>query len=102
MPEPRRQYLPSFKDEAIRLVLEHGYTCDRAGEQLGVPPKTLANWVRPHRKQRQATEVQRGVEQDDPTALRARITELQKRLRQAEMEREILKKATAFFAKENP
>lgn len=102
MSTARRQYPQSFKDEAIRLVLEQGYSCDQAGEQLGVPGKTLANWVRPHRKSNRNDEVQRGVEQDDPAALRARIAELQKQLRRTEMEREILKKATAFFAKENP
>lgn len=101
MKQERKRYSRAFKDEAIRLVLDHDYSCAKAGEQLGVPIKTLANWVRPHRKRRRSAAIQRGVEQDDPAALRARVAELEKQLRRAEMEREILKKATAYFAKES-
>ena len=97
----RKRYPADFKAEAIRLVLEQGYTCSKAGKQLGVPHKTLANWVRPRRKQQQTTAIAEGVLKDDPAALRGRIAELEKQLRRAEMEREILKKATAYFAKEN-
>lgn len=97
----RKQYPPEFKAQAIQLVLEQGYTCAKAGEQLGVPHKTLANWVRPRRKQEQSSAIAQGVLIDDPAALRGRITELEKQLRRAEMEREILKKATAYFAKES-
>jgi transposase len=83
-------------------VLQQGYTCAQAGTQLGVPKKTLANWVRPHRQRQRCTQIAEGLKTDDPAALRARIVELEKQLRRAEMEREILKKATAYFAKENP
>lgn len=98
----RKQYPKEFKTQAIQLVLQEGYTCGQAGKQLGVPKKTLANWVRPHRKQQQTQQIAKGLETDDPRALRARIAELEKLLRRAEMEREILKKATAYFARENP
>lgn len=101
MRQQRKQYRQSFKDEAVRLVLEHGYSCAQAGEQLGVPTKTLANWVRPHRRSERTAAIARGVEQDDPAALRAQIAELQKQLRRADMERDIFKKATACFAKDN-
>lgn len=57
----RRQYPRQFKDEAIRLVLEQGYTCGKAGEQLGVPAKTLANWVRPLRKEKRLAQIAVGV-----------------------------------------
>lgn len=97
----RKQYTPQFKAEAMKLVLEQGYTCRQAGKQLGIPHKTLANWVRPRRKQERSAAISLGVEHNDPAALRARIAELEKQLRRAEMEREILKKATAYFAKEN-
>lgn len=96
-----RQYTPQFKDQAMKLVLEHGYTCRQAGQRLGMPYKTLANWVRPRRRKDREAAIDLGVQQDDPAALRARIAELEKQLRRAEMEREILKKATAYFAKEN-
>jgi transposase len=97
----RRQYTEEFKKEAMKLVLEQGYTARQAGKQLGIPHKTLANWVRPFRKEKRSLEIARGVENDGPAALRARIVELEKQLRRTEMEREILKKATAYFAKEN-
>lgn len=97
----RRHYPAEFKAEAVKLVLEQGYSCQQAGKQLGVPSKTLANWVRPQRKQQRSIQIAAGVAVDDPAALRARIVELEKQLRRAEMEREILKKATAYFAKEN-
>jgi transposase len=98
----RRQYSKQFKDEAIRLVLEQGYTCDKAGAQLGVPAKTLANWVRPLRKERRSAQVAVGVANDDPAALRAEIAELKKQLRRAEMEREILKKFSQYASSQMP
>jgi len=97
----RKHYPPEFKAQAVSLVLEQGYSCHQAGKQLGIPHKTLANWVRPQRKQQRSAQIAAGVAKDDPAALRARIVELEKQLRRAEMEREILKKATAYFAKEN-
>ncbi len=98
----RRQYPKQFKDEAIRLVLEQGYTCGKAGLQLGVPAKTLANWVRPLRKERRSREIAVGVQSDDPAALRAEIAELKKQLRRAEMEREILKKFSQYASSQMP
>ena len=94
----RKQYSQELKAEAVGLVLEQGYTCDAAGQKLGVPPKTLANWVRPHRKENRLKQISLGVENNDPAALRAQITELHKQLRRAEMERDILKKSIAIFA----
>jgi transposase len=88
----RKQYTPEFKAEAMKLVLEQGYTCRQAGQQLGIPHKTLANWTRPRRKQERSAAIAAGVAQDDPAALRLRIAELEKQPRRAEMEREILKK----------
>lgn len=96
----RKVYPPEFKTEAVKLVLQQKYTCAQAGRQLGVPKKTLANWVRPYRRQRREAQIAEGLQTDDPAALKARIAELEKQLRRAEMEREILKKATAYFAKE--
>ena len=98
----RRQYPKQFKDEAVRLVLEQGYTCGKAGEQLGVPAKTLANGVRPLRKGATI-----GVRPPSawPATTRRRSgpgsSSWSKHLRRTEMEREVLKKATACFAKEN-
>lgn len=98
----RRVYPKQFKDEAIQLVLHQGYTCQKAAQQLGVPAKTLANWVRPLRKEKRSAEIAVGVAKDDPSALRARIAELEKQLRRTEMEREILKKFSQYASSQMP
>ena len=102
MQTERRIYPPQFKEQAIRLVLVEGDTCDKAGQKLGVPAKTLANWVRPRRRQERSAQVAVGVANDDPAALKARIAELEKQLRRTEMEREILKKFGQYAASQMP
>ena len=98
----RKRYTTAFKDEACKLVTQQSYEVATAAKQLGVAEQTLRYWL-----------VQRGwegpkplgleqQESDDPAYLKARVRELEQRLRRAEMEREILKKATAYFATQNP
>ena|SRR5208282_607009 len=98
----RKRYTLAFKDEACKLVTEQKYEIAIAGKQLGISEQTLRYWL-----------VQRGwagpkpvdLEQeqcDDPKYLKTRIRDLEQRLRRTEMEREILKKATAYFANQNP
>ena len=94
----RKRYTTAFKDEACRLVTEQGYGVTEAGKRIGVSDPTLRYWL-----------VQRGwegpkeqgleqQESSDPQYLKARVRELEERLRRSELEREILKKATAYFA----
>src|SRR5829696_6740522 len=98
----RKRYTTAFKEEACKLVSEQGYGVTEAGKQVGVADPTPRYWL-----------VQRGwegpkplgleqQESDDPKYLKARVRELEQRLRRAEMEREILKKATAYFANQSP
>jgi transposase-like protein len=47
--QQRRHYPDELKQEAIRLAIEHGMTCDAISAKLNAPPKTVANWVRPPR-----------------------------------------------------
>lgn len=98
----RRVYTDEFKAEAIKLVLEHGYTCDAAGQKLGVPPKTVANWVRPYRRDGRGRIVVQGVPSDDPAVLKAENAELRKQLRRAEMKRDILKKFSIYASSQMP
>jgi transposase len=98
----RKIYTRQFKEEAIAMVLQQGHTCKEVGERLGVPPKSLANWVRPLRKQQRGAQIAQGVAKDDPAALRARIVELEKQLRRTEMEREILKKFSQYASSQMP
>jgi transposase len=98
----RKRYTAAFKDEACKLVTVEGYESATAAKKLGLAEQTLRYWL-----------VQRGwegprpvglehEESDDPKFLKARVRDLEQRLRRAEMEREILKKATAYFASQNP
>jgi transposase len=89
-----RRYARELKDQACGLVISEGYDPANAGRQLGIPEMTLRGWlVKRHWKGVRAM-----PESDDPKILKARIRELEAKLRRVEMEREILKKATAYFA----
>jgi transposase len=92
---PRRTYTQDFKDSAARLVTEQGYTIKQAAKNLGVDPASIREWVR----RLPGTPANSS---DDPAPLKAEIARLREENRRLALEREILKKATAFFAKELP
>ena len=85
-----------FKRDAVRLVVDEGYTFAAAAKAVGVSDQTLRLW----RKKFGPAPKPCG---DDATLdeLRAENQRLNRELRRAELEREILKKATAYFAKES-
>ena len=88
-----RHYTEEFKKEAVKLVIEHGYTQNAAAESLGIPGKNVNRWVK---------ETREGVTAAQKVTLSAEekeICELRKEVQRLKMEKEILKKATAFFAK---
>ena len=91
----KRKFTKEFKISAVKLVNEQGYTVAEAAKSLGVDPSSLRSWVKRF-----------GVEADAAPegegALRAEVQRLRKENQRLLMEREILKKATAFFAKEQP
>jgi transposase len=98
----KHHYSVEFQEQACKLVTEQGYTQIKAAQELGVTRETIHEWLK-KRKLLQPIEV---VEPDyassrDPKVLKARISELEKRLRRAEMEKDILKKATAYFASQS-
>ena len=72
----RQVYSAELKQEAVRLVIEMGLNCTQAGQKLGAPAKTVANWVRPHRRQNRLKQIAQGVANDDPAALKAENLEL--------------------------
>jgi len=95
----RKHYSIQFQDEACKLVSEQGYKIQTAAQELGVNGEHLRYWL----KKRGLNKAPEVVEPDyansnDPNVLKTRIRELEKRLRRAETEKDILKKATAFFA----
>ena len=92
----RRRFTKEFKRDAVRLVVAESYSFKAASAAVGVCEKSLRDW----HKQFAPT--------PDPCGADASIEQLQdenkrlrKQLKRAEMEREILKKATAYFAKES-
>ena|SRR5579871_5009164 len=95
----RKHHSIEFQDEACKLVTEQGYKHKKAADELGITDTTLRAWL----KKRGLLKPVEIVEPDylasnDPRLLKARMRELEKRLRRSEMEKEILKKATAYFA----
>jgi len=88
----RRKYTKEFKEEAVRLISEEGYSYAEAGRNLGVNPNLLSRWKREFE----------GIELDpgSAAAMQAELKRLRKENKRLKMEREILKKAAAFFAKE--
>ena len=91
-----RVYTDEFKKDAMKLVLSEGYGVNEAARHLGIPSSTLNTWLIKARED----EVSDCTERTKSDLL-AEIKLLKKKNKRLEMEREILKKATAFFASEN-
>ncbi len=91
----RRSFSREFKLSAVKLVQEQGYTVPEAAKSLGVEPTSIRDWIK-----RLASQAGSGVDSD--SAMRAELRRLRAENKRLLMEREILKKATAFFAKQQP
>ncbi len=91
----RRRFTREFKVSAARLVTEQGYSVAEAAKSLGVDAGSIRGWVK--KFSGEGTEAPAG----EP-GLKAELTRLREENQRLRLEREILKKATAFFAKEQP
>jgi len=90
-----RIYTPEFKDEAVRQVVDRGYTVKEVAERLGISEASLYNWrkaVVPSKDDERAVELLESKREN--LTLRAE-------LRRTQEERDILKKAAAYFARES-
>lgn len=99
---PKRQYTEEFKNEAARLGQSVGQ--HEAARRLGVPIATLGNWVRKQREAQQPLPVDPGnsvavLPRRPVSELDAENSRLRKELASAKLDIEILRKATAYFAK---
>jgi transposase len=92
---PRRHFTDEYKAGAVRLVLEEGKTIGHVARDLDLTASALSTWVERARADR--TKGKTGL----TTAEREEMARLRKENRELRLEREILKKAAAFFAKEN-
>ena len=90
---PRRQFTEEFKAGAVRLVLDEGKSMGAVAHDLDLTESALREWVR--RAQADRTKGRTGL----TTAEREELTRLRKENRELRTERDILKKAAAFFAK---
>jgi transposase len=87
-----RQYTEDFKRDAVALVTEQGYKISEAARSLGINDNVLRRWKN-----------ELGAARDEPVLSddeKQELKQLRKRVRELEMEKEILKKASAYFAKE--
>jgi transposase len=90
----QQRYTPEFRSEAVKLVLEQGLQQSLAARRLSIPEGTLATWVAAAKSATKAVST-------PATELLTENAKLRKELAEARMERDILKKATAYFAKES-
>ena len=98
MSKKRTEYNDTFKAEAVTKIKENDGNISQTAKELGMPMQTLANW---QRKANGGTLAGTDTYSPDLIALQTEIKDLKKQLKIACEEREILKKATAYFAK-NP
>jgi transposase len=87
-------YTEEFREEAVRLVLESKSTVAQVAEDLGVKTWTLRGWVKKYRESTRASEPRR------PETIEEENRRLKRELSILRQERDILKKAAAYFAKE--
>ncbi len=87
-----QRYSPEFKDEAVRQVIDRGYSVAEISQRLGVSSHSLYKWVKavkPDKKELNAAEL---------IEAKSEVLKLRSQLRRAEEERDILKKAARYFA----
>jgi transposase len=89
------RFPPEFKEEAVRQIVDRGYSVPEVSQRLGVSTHSLYKWVKaikPDKSDQQATEL---------LAAKTEILRLLAQLQRTEEERDILKKAARYFAREH-
>ena len=90
----RKIYTSEFKAESVKMVLESDLTTYQVAKNLGISYKTLYSWVR--KSMPEATDTNAGKSQIK--SLQEELKKVKRQLKRTEQEREILKKAAAYFA----
>ena len=96
MTRKRRSFTPEYKAEVVGLVRDGGKAISAVARDLGLTESAVRKWVA-----LSEADTGRGAPKVLTTAEREELSQLRRENRQLRMEREILKKATAFFAKES-
>jgi transposase len=94
MNKERSRFTPEFKLEAVSLVLDKNYTVMQACAALEIGPTALRRWIKQYKQEQQGV-VPEGCRALTPE--QRQIQELQKRIERLELEKDILKKATALL-----
>ena len=96
MSEKRKSYDKEFKLSAVKMVVEGGLSISRVSQDLGINSNSLHNWKKAYLEDKQESFPGKGNLKPEEEELR----KLRKELSIVKMERDILKKTIAFFAKE--
>lgn len=88
----KRKYTQEFKEDAVKLVTEQGYKISETARNLGIGANMLGRWKKEFEEEANGSRL--------PSDERAELNRLREENRRLKMEREILKKAAAFFANE--
>ena len=92
---PNAFYTKELREEAVRLVTEGGLNIPEAGRRLSIAPSTLRYWVKASREGKNVGNTQKPL-----TEMEMDLTRVKRELAQVKMERDFLRKAAAYFAKE--
>jgi len=95
---PQGRYSKEFREEAVKLVTEEGLSVPEAGRRLSISPSTIVGWVNKFKAGRLG-EV--GKTYRPLTDVEMELARTKKELYEVKMERDILKKAAAYFARES-
>ena len=93
-----KTYTPEFRAEAVKLVLAQGLSLEEAAQRIAMPKGTLGNWVSAAKRGNggAAAPGSRTVPE-----LEVEVARLRRELAESNMERDVLKKASAYFARES-
>jgi transposase len=95
---PQGRYTKEFREEAVKLIIEEKISLPEAARRLSLPPSTLGNWVKAYKAGRLGDI---GRTQRPLTEIEMELARARKELVEVKMERDILKKAAAYFARES-
>ena len=95
---PQGRYTKELREEAVKLVTEEKLSLPEAARRLSLPPSTLGNWIKQYKEGRLG-EV--GKKYRPLTEIEMELARTRKELAEVKMERDILKKAAAYFARES-
>jgi len=95
---PRAMYTRELREEAVKMVTEGGLTINEVGRRLSISPSTIRYWIK---AKNEGGHVSMGKHSRPITEEEMEVSRLKRKISELEMERDILKKAAAYFAKES-